>query len=75
MDTSDGLVRKPFAVDFRSKEPAALFEVGVELLNVRSRQLVQSDVAQVWNDVLIDAALVGHLGIGPEILLFVGPVP
>ena len=64
MDAPDGLVGESLAVELDSEEPAALLKLGVELLNIIGGQLVQLGVAQCRDDVLVNAPLVGHLGIG-----------
>ena len=41
MDAPDGLIGETFAIELGTKESAALFEPGVELLNIVGGQLVQ----------------------------------
>ncbi len=44
-----------------------LLEVGVELLEVILRELVQRGVSQRGNDVVVDSLFIGHLGVGPKV--------
>ena len=52
-----------------------LLEVGVELLEVILRELVQRGVPQRGKDVVVDSLFIGHLGVGPEVWLLAGLVP
>ena len=67
VDAPNSLVGKTFAIEFGPEKPAILLEIGVELLDVVGSQLVQLDAAQFGDDVLINAPLIGHLGIGAEV--------
>ena len=68
-------VGETLAVEIGADEPALLFQVGVELLEILLRQLAQRDLAQLWNDVLVDVGLIGVLRGGAETGLDVGLIP
>ena len=57
------------------EESAALLEFSVELLDVVGGQLVYLYISQRRNDVLVDAAFVRRLGVGPKIGFLVGLIP
>ena len=68
-------VGEPLAVEISADEPALLFQVGVELLEILLGQLAQRDLAQLRNDVLVDVGLIGVLRGGAETGLDVGLIP
>ena len=49
--------------------------MGVELLEILLGQLTQRDLAQLWDDVLVDVGLIGVLRGGAETGLYVGLIP
>jgi len=71
----DCLVGQALTVELCPDESAALFELGIELLNVVGGQFVHLNISQHRDDVLINAPLIGHLCIGPEIGLLVALIP
>ena len=73
MDAPDGLVGEALSIELGAQQPPALFQIGVELLDVSGGQLVQLDTAQGGDDVLVDPPLIGHLGVGPEVRFLIGP--
>ena len=75
MDAPDGLVGQAFSVELCSQKSAALLGLGVELLDVSGGQLVQGDLSQSRDDVLVDAPLIGHLGVGAQVGLLIVLVP
>ena len=52
-----------------------LLEVGVELLEVILRELVQRGVPQRGDNVVVDSLFIRHLGVGPEIGFLAGLIP
>ena len=58
VDTPNGLIREPFAVELSSKKPAIFFELRIELLNVVGSQLVHLNISQRRDDALINTPLV-----------------
>ena len=60
-------VGQPLAVVFRVEKASALFQPGVELLQVVLCQLIQRDAAQFRNNVLVDPALIARPGGGAEL--------
>ena len=75
VDAPDSLVGETFTIEVSSEKSAALFEPGVELLNIVGGQLVQLGAAQCGDDVLIDAPLIRHLGVGAKVGLLVTLIP
>ena len=68
-------VGQPLAVVFRVEEPSALFQSGVELLQVILCQLIQRDVSQFRDNVPIDPALIARTGGGSKLRLRVVLIP
>ena len=75
MDAPNGLVGQTFAVEFCPQQSATFFEICVELLDISCGQLVQLDTSESRDDVLIDPALIGHLGVGAEVCFLISLVP
>ena len=75
MDAPDSLIGETFAIEFGAEKSTALFEPGVELLDIVGGELVQLGAAQCGDDVLIDAPLVGHLGVRPKVGLLIALIP
>ena len=68
-------VRQPRAIVVGVEEPPGLFQSGVELLEVALGQLVQRDLAQLRDDMSVNAPLVAALGRGAQLGLGVVSVP
>ena len=69
------LVGEAAAIMVNIFDASVLFEVGVELLEVILRELVQRGVPQRGDDVVVDSLFIGHLGVGPEIGFLTGLIP
>ena len=62
VDASDNRVCKSGAVDFSVDKSSVGFELGVEFFQESRGDLIQRMVSNLWNNLLVDALLVGGLG-------------
>lgn len=59
-------IREALSIEIGTDKPSVLFQVGVELLEILLRQLVQRDPAQLRNDMPVDGAPAAVLSGGAE---------
>ena len=72
VDASNHRVCQSGAVDISANESAVGFELGVKFFQESRRDLIKRMVSDFWNDLFVDALLVGGLGGFLERVLAVG---